>query len=69
MGTGGPLLAHAVQALLPRESPLLATISAASALIGGFVLRAVFVLGGNESARRAEEYFKFTQGNGRGGSA
>ncbi len=68
MGAGGPLLVHGVQALLPRESSLLATISAVSALIGGFILRAVFVLGGNESARRAEEYFKFTQGNGRGGA-
>ncbi len=64
LGIGEPLVLHAVQAILPRESRLLAAVSAVSALVGGFILRAVFVLGGDVSARRAEEYFKFTQGNG-----
>jgi formate-dependent nitrite reductase membrane component NrfD len=68
-GILGPLIAHAIQAVLPRESRLVAIASAISALIGGFVLRAVFVLGGTESAKRAEEYFKFTQGDGRGGAS
>ncbi len=66
LGIGEPLVAHAVQAALPHESRWVALVSAASALAGGFILRAVFVLGGVESAQRAEEYFKFTQGNGRG---
>lgn len=65
LGVGEPLVAHTVQALLPRESRFVAVLSAVSALTGGFILRAVFVLGGDESARRAEEYFKFTQRNGR----
>jgi formate-dependent nitrite reductase membrane component NrfD len=66
MGIGAPLAGHAVQAALPREARALGLISAVLALIGGFILRAVFVLGGSESARRPEEYFRFTQGSRRG---
>lgn len=62
LGVAEPLALHAAEALLPKPSRALTLISAASALIGGFILRAVFVLGGNESARRPEEYFKFTEG-------
>jgi hypothetical protein len=62
LGITAPLALHAAEALLPRPSRPLALLSAASALIGGFILRAVFVLGGNESARRPAEYFKFTEG-------
>jgi protein NrfD len=69
MGIGGPLVGHGIQAILSRESRLVTVISAILALVGGFILRAVFVLGSNESARRAREYFSFTQGNGRGGRA
>jgi protein NrfD len=61
LGISGPLALHAAEAFLPRPSRGLALLSAVSALVGGFILRAVFVLGGSESARRPEEYFRFTQ--------
>lgn len=61
LGIAEPLALHTFEALSPHPSRPLALLSAISALIGGFVLRAVFVLGGNESARRPEEYFGFTR--------
>jgi hypothetical protein len=62
LGVVEPLALHAAETFLPRQSRSLAMLSAVSALVGGFILRAVFVLGGSESARRPEEYFTFTQG-------
>jgi protein NrfD len=61
LGITAPLALHAAEALLPHPPRGLTLVSALSALIGGFILRAVFVLGGSKSARRAEEYFKFTE--------
>jgi formate-dependent nitrite reductase membrane component NrfD len=61
LGITAPLALHSAEALMAKPAQALTVLSAVSALIGGFILRAVFVLGGNESARRPEEYFRFTE--------
>jgi hypothetical protein len=66
-----PLAIHAVQVLTGRRSPLATKLADASALAGGFVQRAVMTFGGNDSAERPRDYFRFTQpaGSGRGMAA
>ncbi len=60
LGIAAPLVLHLVETLGGRVSS--ATRAAAlAALTGGFILRAVMVFGGLESAQRAEDYFRWTQ--------
>ncbi len=61
LGILTPLLLHANQAVRGEESRRASGLAALATLIGGFILRAVFVFGGNKSARRPEDYFRFTQ--------
>jgi formate-dependent nitrite reductase membrane component NrfD len=56
-----PLIMHGVEALEGRASPRVSTLAALATLAGGFVLRAVLVFGGNASARRPEDYLRFSQ--------
>ncbi len=72
LGIGLPLAIHAAELATRRDSRLLSTLAALSALIGGFVLRAVFVLGSRQSAASPEAYFHLAspqsneKGNGNG---
>ncbi len=61
LGILTPLLVHANQAARGEESRRMSALAALATLMGGVILRAVFVFGGNESARRPEDYFRFTQ--------
>ncbi|HLG73467.1 MAG TPA: NrfD/PsrC family molybdoenzyme membrane anchor subunit [Chloroflexota bacterium] len=66
-----PLVIHAVQVLTGRRSKVATKVADASALAGGFVQRAVMTFGGNDSAERPRDYFRFAQpaANGRGVAA
>jgi protein NrfD len=66
LGIGAPLAVHTVEAISGRRSGVATVLAGISALIGGFILRAVFVFGGNESARRPEDYFRLTEADGAG---
>ena len=65
------LAIHAIQVLTGRRSKIATKVADASALAGGFVQRAVMTFGGNDSAQRPRDYFRFTQpaANGRGVAA
>jgi len=52
-----PLAVHATNVRTRRAS----TIAAVATLAGGYLLRAALVLGGNASARRPRDYFRWTQ--------
>src|SRR5512133_473483 len=56
-----PLALHLAQLFQKRDSRSMTQLAAISALIGGFLLRAVFVFGDRPSVRRPEEYFRMTQ--------
>jgi protein NrfD len=60
-GIAGPLAVHAVEAITGRRSRPLALLAGLAVLIGGYVLRLVFVFGGNASGRRPQDYFRATQ--------
>jgi protein NrfD len=61
LGVLAPLVVHAVQMLTGRHSRRASGLAAIATLIGGFILRAVMIFAGNDSARRPEDYFTFTQ--------
>jgi formate-dependent nitrite reductase membrane component NrfD len=61
LGVVVPLAIHGVQALTGRRSRTASTVAALSTLVGGLLLRAVVVKGGNRSGRRPEDYFKLAQ--------
>jgi formate-dependent nitrite reductase membrane component NrfD len=63
LGILTPLFLHANQVVRRGESRRVSSLAALATLAGGFILRAVFVFGGNESARRPEDYFSLTQAN------
>jgi formate-dependent nitrite reductase membrane component NrfD len=73
IGIIGPLIIHLAELITGRESRRLSSLASISMLVGGFILRAVFVFGGNRSAARPGEYFHVSQpgisrqmsGNGR----
>jgi len=73
LGIVVPLFIHAIQTLTGRRSATATRLASISALVGGFIQRAVLTFGGNSSAARAEDYLRFTQpgqevsGNGRAG--
>jgi protein NrfD len=60
-GIVAPLILHIAEVLGRRESPKVSTLAALTTLIGGFILRAVLIFAGNQSGRRPEDYFRFTQ--------
>jgi formate-dependent nitrite reductase membrane component NrfD len=61
MGIIGPLMLHVAEVLGGRGSRKVSTVAALATLVGGFLLRAVFVFGGNRSGQLPEDYFRFTQ--------
>jgi protein NrfD len=61
LGILAPLVVHAVQILTERHSQTASRVAAIATLIGGYTMRAVVVFAGNDSARRPEDYFTFTQ--------
>jgi formate-dependent nitrite reductase membrane component NrfD len=61
LGMVVPLVIHGWQALTGRRSRAASLLAAGSALAGGFLLRAAVLFAGNQSARRPEDYFRFTQ--------
>jgi protein NrfD len=56
-----PLIVHAVEILRGRESRRVSALAAGAMLVGGYILRAVFIFGGIQSGRRPEDYFRFTR--------
>ena len=57
-----PLGLHALSlAFLPRRSRILSRLASAAALTGSAILRVSFMAAGDESARRPEISFRFTQ--------
>ena len=63
LGIIGPFLIHLFQAIAGRESRRATTLAAIATLIGGFLLRAVFIFGGRESAENPQDYLRLTQNN------
>jgi protein NrfD len=61
LGITGPLVVHGIEAIRQRDVPVLSILASCAMLIGGYILRAVFVFEGNRSTLRPEEYFRFTQ--------
>lgn len=61
MGIIAPLSMHLGEVLSRRESRVSSIISAVITLVGGFLLRAVFVFGGNKSAQLPKDYLRMTQ--------
>ncbi len=56
-----PLAMHVFQLATRKESHSLGQAASAAALIGGFLLRVVFVFGGRASALAPRDYFYMTQ--------
>jgi formate-dependent nitrite reductase membrane component NrfD len=61
LATGGPLIIHAWQAIRKHPSKQLSILAAIAMLLGGFILRAVFVFGGRKSYRLPRDYFRNAQ--------
>lgn len=61
MGIIAPLSMHLGEALSKKESRVSSIISAIITLIGGFILRAVFVFGGNKSSQLPKDYLHTTR--------
>ncbi len=63
-GILGPLALHGTEALVGHGKKPMSrqriTLGASAMLLGGFLLRAVFVFGGGPSARRPRDYFFMT---------
>jgi formate-dependent nitrite reductase membrane component NrfD len=56
-----PLVIHAIHVFTGRRAPWASKLADISALTGGFIQRAALTFGGNDSASRPEDYFRFTQ--------
>jgi formate-dependent nitrite reductase membrane component NrfD len=56
-----PCAVYAAQLRTGASSRAVTALAAVAALAGGYVERAVILFAGNESARRAEDYLRFTQ--------
>lgn len=61
LGVVVPLAIHGFQALTGRRSRTASLVAAVSTLAGGFLLRSAIVFAGNRSARRPQDYFRFTR--------
>jgi formate-dependent nitrite reductase membrane component NrfD len=60
LGIIGPFIVHLFHVLTGRESRRVTTLSAIATLIGGFLLRIVFIFGGRESAENPQDYLRLT---------
>lgn len=60
LGVVVPLALHGLQALTGRRSRVLSTVASVSTLAGGLLLRTAVLFAGNRSARRPEDYLRFT---------
>jgi formate-dependent nitrite reductase membrane component NrfD len=56
-----PLGLHTWHLIRGERAAWAATLASIAALAGGYVQRALVLLAGNESARRPQDYFRFTQ--------
>jgi formate-dependent nitrite reductase membrane component NrfD len=63
LGVMWPLAVHVLLILLGKGPRTLATTASVASVIGAFIERAVMVMAGNESASRAEEYFRVSGAN------
>jgi formate-dependent nitrite reductase membrane component NrfD len=61
LGIAAPLAAHTVELVSGREMRRVAIIASILTLVGGFLLRAVYIFGGNAAARSPDHYFRVTQ--------
>jgi formate-dependent nitrite reductase membrane component NrfD len=61
LGVVVPLVIHGIEAVTGRPSRVGSTVAAVSTLVGGFLLRASVLFAGNESGRRAKDYFRAAQ--------
>ncbi len=61
LGILTPLGIHLFERLTGRPSRRTSALASAAALIGGFLLRAVFVFGGHASGEKPQDYLRFTQ--------
>ncbi len=61
LGIGIPLALHLLQVFGGGRSRTASNAAAVSALVGGFLLRAVFVFGGRKSAAYPRDYFNLTR--------
>jgi protein NrfD len=61
LGIVGPLVVHVTEVMGTRQSRRVSALAAIAMLVGGFILRVVFIFGGNESARRPGDYFRSTR--------
>jgi protein NrfD len=61
LGVLGPLSLHLTDLARGRQSRPVTAVAAVMTLVGGFILRAVLVIGGNESAEAPEDYYQFTR--------
>ncbi len=61
LGIIGPLIIHLGELISGRESRKTSNLAAIAMLVGGLVLRAVFVFGGNRSAAKPRDYFNISQ--------
>ncbi len=61
MGILVPLVVHTLEAIKGSTLSTLSTVAAISTLVGGFILRSVFIFGGNISGHRPQDYFLSTQ--------
>ncbi len=60
LGILTPLVVHAAEATRGRVPRALTTVAALGTLVGGFLMRAVFIFGGARSAERPQDYFRMT---------
>jgi protein NrfD len=61
LGVLGPLSLHLTELGRGQRSRAVSAAAAIMTLVGGFVLRAVLVIGGNESAEDPVDYYQFTK--------
>jgi protein NrfD len=62
LGISLPLAVHFIDLIRGKGSRSSVALASSATLIGGFLLRAVFVFGGNRSAQRPGDYFRLTAG-------
>ena len=60
VGVIGPLAVHAYE-MSSHSNRKLNSLAAVATLIGGFMLRAVFIFGGKRSGERPQDYFQVTK--------
>ncbi len=61
LGIVGPLVVHVLEVVRGRTLPRVSALAPVGALVGGFLMRYVFIFAGNASGRIPEDYFLSTQ--------